>query len=506
MARRLGTSDVRNMLPPVVDNGRLNPDNQIMSRNHRISRREFLRSTRTTAVGLGAGLVLPNLFLNRTKAATGDNPSEFIRVGFIGTGGQGQSNMRAILKNAVAVCDADKSHAAKAREAVEKANPGRACAVFSDYRRLLEDKSIDAVLIATPDHWHALPAIEACMAGKDVYCEKPLTLTIHEGQALVKAARQYKRVFQTGSQQRSDPKFLKACEYVRSGRLGQVKTVEVGLPGVNWTKEPPVLDSEPPAELDYERWLGPAPYRPYNKHRVHYYFRFFWDYSGGQMTNLGQHSLDLVHWMTGAKAPKSVYSTGGRFFIKDDGEVPDTQDAIFEYPGFTTVCQYRECTAGRSGQGMGGLLLHGTFGTMAVSRSGFEVWADPKVSPNNVVARVLPTGHPVGGPQPEPEPEPRQFWTAAVKDDTGEAMEDYGRHARNFLDCIKSRQAPATDLESGHRVATSCHLANLSMKIGRKIVWDAEKEEIVGDPEASRLLVRPYRKPWDAELRSLGVA
>lgn len=262
-------------------------------------------------------------------------------------------------------------------------------------------------------------------------------------------------------------------------------------------------DQEPPPTLDWEMMLGPAPARRYNPNRGIYHFRWFWDYSGGQMTNLGQHSLDLVHWITGAKAPKSVYSTGGRFFLKDGGEVPDTQDAIIEYPGFTTVCQYRECTAGRSGQGMGGLMLHGTLGTMALSRAGFEVWADPKVSPNNVAARVLPSGHPVGGPQPEPEPEQRQFWTEPVKDDTGEAMEDYGRHARNFLDCVKSRQTPATDLESGHRVATTCHLANISMKTGRKIVWDAEKEEIIGDPEANQLLVRPYRKPWDAELSAL---
>jgi predicted dehydrogenase len=265
-------------------------------------------------------------------------------------------------------------------------------------------------------------------------------------------------------------------------------------------------DQDPPPGLDWELMLGPAPARRYNPNRGIYHFRWFWDYSGGQMTNLGQHSLDVVDWMTGVNAPKSVYSTGGRFFLKDNGEVPDTQDTIIEYPGFTTVCQFRECTAGRSGQGMGGLMLHGTFGTMAVMRSGFEVWPDAKVSPNNVAARVLPPGHPVGGPQPEPEPASRQFWTEPAKDDTGDAMEDYGRHARNFLDCVKSRQTPATDLESGHRVATTCHLANISMKVGRKIVWNAEKEEIVGDREANRMLVRPYRNPWDAELKALRVS
>jgi len=323
---------------------------------------------------------------------------------------------------------------------------------------------------------------------------------------MVDVAKRHRRVVQVGTQNRSGPNFQRAREFFRQGKLGKLVSVQSNFfrnvaPGFG---NPP--DQDPPPGLDWELMLGPAPARRYNPNRGIYHFRWFWDYSGGQMTNLGQHSLDVVHWMTGVNAPKSVYSTGGRFFLKDNGEVPDTQDTIIEYPGFTTVCQFRECTAGRSGQGMGGLMLHGTFGTMAVMRSGFEVWPDPKVSPKNVVARVLPPGHPVGGPQPEPEPASRQFWTEPAKDDTGDAMEDYGRHARNFLDCLKSRQTPATDLESGHRVATTCHLANISMKVGRKIVWNAEKEDIVGDREANRMLVRPYRKPWDAELKALRVS
>jgi hypothetical protein len=154
---------------------------------------------------------------------------------------------------------------------------------------------------------------------------------------------------------------------------------------------------------------------------------------------------------------------------------------------------------------MGGLMFHGTRGTMAMSRAGFEVFGDPKVSPHNTVARVLPGGHPVGGPQPEPEPAARQQWTENVKDDTGDASLDYVRHARNFLDCIRSRQQPASDLESGHQIATTCHLANISLKVGRKVVWDAEHEQIIGDPAANAMLVRPYRAPWDAELKALGV-
>src|SRR5438034_635681 len=182
-----------------------------MLRNRPVSRREFLRATRNATLATGLGIVAPNIFLNRTKAATGQNPSEFIRVGFIGVGGQGNHNLGVLIKNAVAVCDVDKTHLQAAQKRVEEAN-GRPCAAFSDYRKMLEDKSIDAVLISTPDHWHTLPAIDACEAGKDVYCEKPMTLFIAEGQALVNAVRRYTRVLQTGSKQRSDAKILKACE------------------------------------------------------------------------------------------------------------------------------------------------------------------------------------------------------------------------------------------------------------------------------------------------------
>jgi predicted dehydrogenase len=360
-------------------------------------------------------------------------------------------------------------------------------------------------VIGTPDHWHALQTMMACAAGKDVYVEKPLTLFVREGRWMLDVAARYRRVVQVGTQNRSGPNFQKAREFIRQGRLGDIVSVQSNffrnvMPGFG---NPP--DQEPPPGLDWDLMLGPAPWRPYNPNRGIYHFRWFWDYSGGQMTNLGQHSLDLVHWITGVKAPKAVYSTGGRFFIKDNGEVPDTQDAIIEYPGFTAVCQYRECTAGRGGQGMGGLMFHGTRGTMAMSRAGFEVFGDPKVSPNNTVARVLPGGHPVGGPQPEPEPATRQQWTENVKDDTGDASLDYVRHARNFLDCVRSRQQPASDLQSGHEIATTCHLANISLKVGRKVVWDADHEQIVGDPAANAMLVRPYRAPWDAELKALGV-
>jgi len=460
---------------------------------NRISRRDFVKST-AVAAGLTA------LSADRVMGA-----NDRIGLGIVGFGLIGRIHTRSFMTHQdVAIVAVADTYKPRREEAVALA--GSRTKAYSDFRRLLEDKDVQAVVVATPDHWHALMAMMACAAGKDVYVEKPLTLFVKEGRWMVDVAQRYKRVVQVGTQNRSGPQFARARQFVRDGKLGQMVSIQSNffrnvIPGFG---NPP--DQDPPQDLDWDMMLGPAPARRYNPNRGIYHFRWFWDYSGGQMTNLGQHSLDLVHWFLDVQGPTAVYSTGGRYFLKDNCEVPDRQDAILEYPGFTAVCQYRECSAGRSGQGMGGLLFHGTYGTLTISRSGFDVSADPKLSPNNIVARVLPPGHPIGGPQVKPEldPDPPQRWTEAIKDDTGDAMADYPRHARNFLDCVKSRQQPVSDLESGHRVATACHLANISLKTGRKLHWDAAKEVIIEDPEANKMLVRPYRAPWDAELKALG--
>ena len=427
--------------------------------------------------------------------------NERVNVGVIGYGLIGQIHTHSFKEQPdVEIRGVSDAYAPRMDACAELA--GSRCAKFSDFRRMLESKDIDAVVVATPDHWHALMTMMACAAGKDVYVEKPLTLFVKEGRWMIDAAKRTGRTVQVGVQNRSGPNFQRAGEAIRMGKIGQIVTVQNSFmrnvsPGFG---KPP--DSAPPAGLDYDMFLGPAPKKPYNPNRSIYHFRWFWDFSGGQMTNLGQHSLDLVNFFLGVKAPKAVYSTGGRFFLKDNGEVPDTQDAIIEYPGFNAICQYREASAGRKGLGMGGLIFHGTKGSLATGRSGYELTADPKVNPTNAVAKVLAMGHPVGGPQPVPETE-GEFWTEPEKDDTGDGMGDYGRHARNFLDCVKSKKTPIADLESSHDVATACHLANISLKTGRKIVWDAAKEQIVGDKEANEMLVRPYRSPWDKELRAL---
>jgi predicted dehydrogenase len=261
-------------------------------------------------------------------------------------------------------------------------------------------------------------------------------------------------------------------------------------------------DSEPPPDFDWDLFLGPAPYRRYNPNRAIYHFRWFWDYSGGQMTNLAAHSLDILHWVLGVAGPASVTSVGGRYSLRDNGETPDTQDALFEYPGCTAIWSHREASRGPGSEY--GMEFFGPKGSLSISRRGFLVTADRKLTPVNTVPRFS-DAPPVGGPMPVQEADPPQYWTQPQKDESGSSADQLRRHVRDFLDCVKSRKQPISDLESGHRVATACHLANLSLQLGRSLRWDAAKEEVGGDAEAAKRLVRPYRAPWDAVLRQLTV-
>ena len=455
-----------------------------------LTRRGFLQA--------GTAAVLTAASWNRVLGA-----NDRVGVGIIGFGLAGRIHTRSFHAQAdaqvVGVADTYRPRLEAAAALL-----GGPVAQYTDFRRLLDRRDVDAVVVATPDHWHALMTMMACAAGKDVYVEKPLTLFVREGRWMVEVARRYRRVVQVGTQQRSGPHYQQARALIRQGRLGRIVSVQCNYfrnvsPGFG---NPP--DQEPPRELDWDLWLGPAPYRAYNPNRAIYHFRWFWDYSGGQMTNLGQHSLDTVHYCIDVKGPTAVTSCGGRLFLQDNGEVPDLQDTLIEYPGFNTVCQWRECAGGGAETGMGGVLFHGNQGTMNVSRDGYQIIPDRKENPTNIVARMI-GGHPIGGPQPVPVGTEKEYWTEAVKDTSGDWKAQYVLHARNFLDCIKSRKEPNSDLESGHRVATVCHLANLSLRTGRKLRWDPEKEAILDDTEASRMLVRPYRKPWDAELAALKV-
>jgi predicted dehydrogenase len=417
-----------------------------------------------------------------------------VQLGFIGYGLIGKQHVSDFSKQPDAECAAvAEVHTGRLDEGVT-ACAGRARA-YRDFRKLLEDKDIQGVVISTPDHWHCAMTILACAAGKDVYVEKPMTVFVREGRWMVQAARKYRRIVQVGTQQRSGPHYAKAIQLMRGGYIGEIHSARIGLyrnamPGFG---DP--ADGAPSAGFDYDMWLGPAPKRPFNPNRGIYHFRWFWDYSGGQMTNFGAHDIDIVQWLLDSKGPQAVSSIGGRWSLRDNGETPDTQDATFYYdPKLALQWSAREAAVGR-GQGQG-LEFFGTKGSMLLSRGGFQVFPDMKVPPENLIPQIM--GHPIGGPvktQANPTP-----WVEPLKQS---AVGDlFHAHARNFLDCIKSRQTPAADVELGHRTVTACHLANISLRLGgRTIRWDAQREEIVGDAEASTCLVRPYRKPWDEVLR-----
>jgi predicted dehydrogenase len=455
-----------------------------------ITRRSFVKSA--SLAGAAA--------LSAASYARVVGANERVRVGVIGFGLIGRIHTRSFhgLKESqvVSVSDTFRPRMDACEEAV-----GGGIRKHADFRKLLDDQEVDAVVIGTGDHWHALQTMMACAAGKDVYVEKPTHLFVREGEWMQKVAARTKRVVQVGTQQRSALHYQKAKELLLNGAIGDMVSVQCNffrnvMPGIG---SPP--DGDAPAELDWNMMLGPAPMRPYNPNRAIYHFRWFWDYAGGQMTNLGHHSLDIVHWIFGIEAPKAVSSAGGRYFLRDNAEVPDTLDAIIEYPKFITTVQFREASAGAGSTSMGALTFMGTKGTMKLARDGYEILPDKKTLPVNAFARII-GGHPVGGPQPVDEPD-NQFWCEKAQDKSGDWKAQYFAHAQNFIDCIKSRKTPNSDLASSHWVSTTCHLANISTRTGRKIAWDAADNDIRGDKEASAMLERPYRDPWDRELKGL---
>jgi predicted dehydrogenase len=418
-----------------------------------------------------------------------------VQVGFIGYGLIGKQHVSDFRKLTDVDCAAiAEVHAGRLDEGASTCGSG--VKTYRDFRRLLENKDIQGVVVSTPDHWHCAMTILACAAGKDVYVEKPLTLFVREGRWMTQAARRYDRVVQCGTQQRSGAHYQKAIGLMRSGAIGAVHSARIAIsrnimPGFGSPPEGPA-----PAGLDYDLWLGPAPDRPFRPHRSIYHFRWFWDYSGGQMTNLGAHEIDIVQWLLDSKGPATAVSTGGRWSLEDDGETPDTQDALFSYEGkFSLHASLREAAVGRR-EG-NGLEFFGTKGSLTISRGGFQIHPDLKQPPENLIPQ-MGGGHPVGGPALSPlKPAP---WIEPVKEPATNDL--LGTHARNFIDCIRSRRQPASDVERGHHTAVACHLANLSLRLGgRSLRWEAEREEIAGDREASSMLVRPYRKPWDEVLR-----
>ncbi len=426
--------------------------------------------------------------------------NERVRVGFIGLGNRGDQVLDAFRVHAdaeiVALCDIYEPYVAFAA-----GKAGGTPARFSDYRRLLDMKDLDAVVINTPDHWHALQMIHACEAGKDVYVEKPLSLVVAEGRAMVNAARRHKRVVQVGIHRRSAAFVKEAAELVRGGAIGKVTVARSFHIQNEWPQgigSPP--DGQPPAGLDWNLWLGPAPKRAFNTNRTFYRFRWFYDYSGGQVTNFGVHYMDSIHWALGQDAPLAVTAMGGKFALEDNREIPDTLEVIWTYPGNTlvTFSQFNATAAPAARDRRVEIEFRGTKGTLYLFSNGYEIVPD-EITPNEFPARTpidrsLERGYRTGA-KPLIEP---------VRSTGGSA--DTALHARNFLDCVKSRAACNCDIETGHRSTSATLIANVAHRTKSYLEWDARTERFTNNAEANKLLSYRYRAPYRLPERSTSSA
>ena len=441
-----------------------------------MQRREFLSGTFQTAGATG---------LLTTPAGRALGANDRVIVGLIGCGGRGRY-VAGLMREApgvefAAAADVYLPNAERAREWA-----GPKATAFQDFRRLLDRKDIDAVLVATPDHWHATATVLACQAGKDVYVEKPLAHNVREGRAMVNAARRYNRIVQAGTQHRSSAHFREVEQIIQSGALGKVNWVRVwnyaNMYPAGIGHEP---DSSPPAGLDWDFYLGPAPSVPFNRKRFLVTYRWFWDYSGGYITDFGTHRLDTVQQVMHVTAPHTVSTSGGRFSLRDAGEIPDVLQVTYEYPGF--VLSYETCLL--NGHGVGGrtpgmkyynargtedrpngMAFYGTNGALFADRIGYEIYPESQ--------RAGSTESPL---------ERKHMNTADATQ----------LHAANFIECVRSRNKPAAEVEIGHRSTTVAHLGNIAFKTAKKLHWNAETEEFVDDGEASKLLYREPRKPWN---------
>jgi predicted dehydrogenase len=431
----------------------------------KIGRRDFLKTIPAAIAGVaGFPTIVQASALGKSGSAA---PSNRIVMAGIGFGMMGIPNMQAFMEKDevqwIAVCDIDKVHLKQAQDLVNEHYGNNACATYHDFRELYARKDLDAVSIAVPDHWHAILSISAARAGLDIYGEKPLTHSLVEGRALCDAMRRYGRVWQTGSWQRSVANFHQACELVRNGRIGKILRVEVGLPEGHydfartfgqWNIE------SPPAELDYDFWIGPAPYIPYCKARVHMNWRWNMDFGGGQLMDWIGHHLDIAHWGLG-------FDYAGPVEIQGRGEFP-TSGIYNSAMRYWVEAKYADGTpiilAGGYPEIQGGTKWIGEYGWIWVDRGGFET------QPANLASEVIG---------------PNEIRLYKSRD-----------HYQNFLDCVRSRALTITPSEVAHRSASVGHLGVIAIETGRKIRWDPATETIIGDPEATRLLSRAYRKPW----------
>jgi len=411
-----------------------------------------------------------------------------VRMGYIGLGNRGDQVHEAFLEHAdqetVAICDLRPDYMDLAAKK-SRANPRR----YDDYRKLLEDKDVDAVVIATPDHWHALMMIAAIEAGKDVYVEKPLSLTVAEGRKMVEAARRTDRVVQVGIQRRSAPYMKEAAEFVRSGGIGRVTVAKSHHIVNEWPGgigNPP--DGLPPDEKTWDRWLGPAPKVRYNPNRTYYRFRWFYDYSGGQVTNFGVHYMDMLRWSMGQESPRAVTAMGGKYVLEDNREIPDTLEVLWQFdgPSLMVFSQYNANGAPANVQAAE-MEIRGTKGTVYIH---YDRW---EAVPEIVASAEVPARTPV-------DRDHERAWGESQKP----AMEpkvvrgrlDNEAHARNFLDCVKSRAKCNCDIVTGHISTSATLIANIALKTKSYLEWDAAAERFTNNQAANRYLSYNYRAPY----------
>ncbi len=432
-----------------------------------INRRDFLAASAlaTTALGRTSGRAEEPESKSTSKPVSAN---EKVVLGFIGVGGMGTGLLNKFKTlpdvQIAALCDVYEPHLLRAKSEV-----GGDPATFKDFREIIDRKDIDAVVVATPDHWHAIPTLLACQAGKDVYCEKPLSFRIAEGRAMVDAASKYKRITQMGNLIHAEDNYHRVVDIVRSGVLGTITKTRVWMAGDRPGLGTPA-DTAPPAGCDYDFWLGPAPLRPFNPNRFTFNWRYFWDYGGGYLTDFCCHIVDLVHWAMEVEAPTTISATGGRYALKDNAETPDTLEVTYHYDkgehGFDMIWSQTDSNShGFEGKGLG-IMFQGTNGTLVADYSTYRI--------------ISEKGKTIEEPPVSPP------W-----------MTGPNRHHREFIAGIKSRKECSCRFDYGHRLSSVGQLGNIALWTGEKLKWDAKAEKVTNHPEANRYLEREeYRAPW----------